>query len=309
MLTTKPSSQTPSTLRSEDMNQIVRLMGHSIIPGASLPTQRRKLCSALADLVGADVWVWTHAQTDGRSDGAVYAMMDDGWTNPAQKGRFLACINRPHVAERIVLPMLRTVMLDDTTHATCRRVDIIPDRTYYRSRFRTDCLAHTGLDDLIVTLKRLPQQRLSTLSMHRHAGKRRFSVRERDIVHLVTSELPWLHTHGHDVPAADDTLYLSARLRSVLLLLLSGDGRKQIATQLAISKHTLGDYIKQIHRHYRVSSRNELVAHFSSGQQMLSNPAAHPPAAARDSARSALPQSACTPAFRRRTGRPARTIR
>jgi DNA-binding CsgD family transcriptional regulator len=276
MVALQASSQAlPSTLTNEDMGRVIRLLGQSTVPGDSLPCQRRKLCAALANLVDADIWVWTHAQTDGQSDGAAYAMMDEGWSSPEQKGRFLNCINRPYVAQKIVIPMLESYMVDGVTHATCRRVDIIPDAYYYNSEFHADCLSHTGLDDLIVTAKLLPHRRISTLSMHRHAGRQRFTERDRDIVHLVTSEVPWLHSRGHNVPATNATLRLSARLRSVLLLLLSGDSRKQIATRLEISEHTLSDYIKAIHRHYKVNSRNELVARFITGQQTLqerSNP-------------------------------------
>jgi DNA-binding CsgD family transcriptional regulator len=47
--------------------------------------------------------------------------------------------------------------------------------------------------------------------------------------------------------------------------MLKGDSRKQIAAALGLSEHTVGDYLKQLYRHFGVSSRGELQAHFIAG--------------------------------------------
>lgn len=53
---------------------------------------------------------------------------------------------------------------------------------------------------------------------------------------------------------------LSPRVRQVLQCILEGDGDKQIAKRLAISKYTVNDYVKRIFLHFRVQSRPELLA-------------------------------------------------
>jgi DNA-binding NarL/FixJ family response regulator len=52
------------------------------------------------------------------------------------------------------------------------------------------------------------------------------------------------------------------RMRQALDLLLQGQGEKQIATVMGISRHTVHDLAKEIYRRVRVSSRAELMARF-----------------------------------------------
>ena len=51
-----------------------------------------------------------------------------------------------------------------------------------------------------------------------------------------------------------------SRLQQTLKSLLSGASEKQIALALELSPHTVHVYVKQIYKHYNVSSRGELLA-------------------------------------------------
>ena len=53
---------------------------------------------------------------------------------------------------------------------------------------------------------------------------------------------------------------LSPRQRETLRHLLTGDGEKQVAAKLGVSKHTVHIYVKALHKHFGVSSRSELLA-------------------------------------------------
>ncbi len=55
---------------------------------------------------------------------------------------------------------------------------------------------------------------------------------------------------------------LSPRLGQTLTRLLLGDGEKQIATQLGLSRHTVHVYVKALYKHFDVCSRGELLARF-----------------------------------------------
>jgi DNA-binding CsgD family transcriptional regulator len=55
---------------------------------------------------------------------------------------------------------------------------------------------------------------------------------------------------------------LTPRQREVLGWLLKGDGERQIAHRLGISRHTANDHVKAIHRKLNASSRGELMAKF-----------------------------------------------
>ena len=53
---------------------------------------------------------------------------------------------------------------------------------------------------------------------------------------------------------------LAPRLRQVLACLFEGDSEKQIAARLRISRHTVHEYLRRLHRLFDVSSRGELLA-------------------------------------------------
>lgn len=53
---------------------------------------------------------------------------------------------------------------------------------------------------------------------------------------------------------------LPPRLIQTLELLLSGSSEKQVARKMNLSRHTVHGYVKSLYRHYRVSSRAELLA-------------------------------------------------
>lgn len=55
---------------------------------------------------------------------------------------------------------------------------------------------------------------------------------------------------------------LSPRLRQTLARLLEGKREKEVAGELGLSPTTVHDYVRALYRHFGVSSRAELSAHF-----------------------------------------------
>jgi DNA-binding NarL/FixJ family response regulator len=53
---------------------------------------------------------------------------------------------------------------------------------------------------------------------------------------------------------------LPPRVRETLRYLLEGDGEKQAAARMGLSKETVHQYVKTLYSHYRVASRAELLA-------------------------------------------------
>jgi DNA-binding CsgD family transcriptional regulator len=49
-------------------------------------------------------------------------------------------------------------------------------------------------------------------------------------------------------------------VRQVLRALLEGDGDKQIARRLGLTRYTVNQYVKSLFRHFGVQSRAELLA-------------------------------------------------
>ena len=61
-------------------------------------------------------------------------------------------------------------------------------------------------------------------------------------------------------PGEPSPAELSPRVRQVLRCLLEGDGDKQIAKRLGLTRHTVNQYLKTLYRHFGAQSRAELLA-------------------------------------------------
>ena len=63
-------------------------------------------------------------------------------------------------------------------------------------------------------------------------------------------------------PAPDllSTAGLPPRVAEVLGHLLAGDGEKQVAVRMGLSRHTVHGHVKKLYRHFDVTSRGELLA-------------------------------------------------
>jgi two-component system, LuxR family, response regulator FixJ len=82
---------------------------------------------------------------------------------------------------------------------------------------------------------------------------------------IVSTQIDSPYHFATNVPANEKILNLSPRQRQVLSCLLAGDSLKKVSQKLEISVHTVGDYVKQIYKHFAVSSRAELAALFIPG--------------------------------------------
>jgi len=63
-------------------------------------------------------------------------------------------------------------------------------------------------------------------------------------------------------PKPDPTVGLSPRHLQTLQRMLKGDGEKQVAQHLGVSRHTVHVYVKALYLHFRVNSRGELFSLF-----------------------------------------------
>jgi DNA-binding CsgD family transcriptional regulator len=123
------------------------------------------------------------------------------------------------------------------------------------------------IGDVVASYRRVNAGSLSGVGLYRRRGCTQFDARALRIAHIVLTEVPWLHESGWPKNHLEEKELprLSRRERTVMLSLIHGAGRVEIADGLKISEHTLNDYIKRIYRHVGVSSRAQLVRRFTEG--------------------------------------------
>jgi DNA-binding NarL/FixJ family response regulator len=100
------------------------------------------------------------------------------------------------------------------------------------------------------------------LTIFRETGRKNFPEPELEIVSLALSAVVWMKPGivKSISPAAFESL--SNRRRTVMLLLLEGFSRKEIATRLQVTLHTVNDHIRAILIHFEVGSTTQLAARF-----------------------------------------------
>jgi DNA-binding CsgD family transcriptional regulator len=141
------------------------------------------------------------------------------------------------------------------------RQQVMSDRVWDRSFDKRRICAVLGNEDNLHSLQ--PTERtdyFDSITLGRAPGRRKFGEREVALVELIHSEVARMVggalAEFHE-PAPSQ---LAPRVRQVLRCFLEGDGDKQAAARLELSKHTVNQYAKTIFAHFHVNSRQELLA-------------------------------------------------
>ena len=256
-----------SFLHEHDARKVIRLLGEVAITEGDHQAKKRILLDGLAELVQADVWSWALVRScDARFSRTPVAYNIVHSCREGIGDWLSVYMQRPMASDFEVVfnQPLRALALRGH-HFTRTRRQILSDDQWYGSEVYQRYYASIGIDDFIYSICPLGEGAASCINFYRTTGAPRYTDRDRVIVHLVVSEVSWLHQAGTDVPGAAPAGELSPRRNQVLLLLLNGDSRKQIAYKLGLSPHTVDDYIKQLYQHFGVQSSGELFAQFLAG--------------------------------------------
>jgi DNA-binding CsgD family transcriptional regulator len=100
---------------------------------------------------------------------------------------------------------------------------------------------------------------VACLTVEREPGLPGFTRRERAMVCALHAEAGWLY-RPDVMRVSSESRALSRRQLETLQHLLAGKGEKQIAAEMKVRYNTVHHYVKALYRHFRVTSRSELLA-------------------------------------------------
>lgn len=251
-------------LSESDVRAMVRLIGGVAAIENDQALQRRKLMENLGEMVNADCWLWSMFRLCEPDGGAMTIGLMHGGLGEKEIAKVAAAETDPKLMKPETPALLE--LLTTEKHFTRRRVQMVDDADWY-DHPHTSVYRQDWLDDCIYSIfpVNTQEQIYSGIGLHRKWGNDPFTAREARIVHIITSEVPWLHDAAVPGTNGEGTQRLAPRLRPVLTLLMDGQSRKRIAHNLGLSVHTIGDYIKAIYRHFNVSGRAQLMRHFMAG--------------------------------------------
>jgi DNA-binding CsgD family transcriptional regulator len=181
-----------------------------------------------------------------------------GWSSDGQRAAWQRLYKEEKVYMREAITFTRFLALP-RCFLTRSREQLVDDREW-RSSFELNEL-HRALafGEAMYSARWEAGPRVFGFALIRPPAEERFGVRQRRLLHLFHDEL-WRHVGRALARPGGPFAGLSSRLREVLNCLLEGDGEKQVAARLGLSRHTVHDYVGELYRRFGVCSRPELLA-------------------------------------------------
>lgn len=246
-------------LAEADVRAIVRLLGGTASINGDHNIKKQFLMRGLCQLVDVDTWVWTLGCQIKPNEPQVYVgFVHEGFTDE-RFAKFIKAVE--HKDMTFIANRFAENLRERNQITTMTREEI--DTTNQAARSSAGELWNAAdIGSLILSGFPLDEESISLIGLYRRHGDRPFSQREKNIVHIILSEVPWLHLSGWPEDRGVNVPHLSPRQRVTLNLLLEGLSRKEISTHMDISETTVSTYIKQIYTHFQVNSQAQLMRKF-----------------------------------------------
>ena len=254
-----------------------RLVGECVELWADASAWREHLLHGACRLTGTQVGVLFELENiDPRVSPDLLDAADLGWCDDEARRLYVYTMGERGVDTQPAYPALARAARGRRC-VTFLRNQLVPDADWYRSVMFNECARQARTDDYAVSMHHLRpfgtaqllnvNRMLHEPPLGRHA-QRILHLLHREIAPLVGTRLTtWRHRGLHG---------LSPRQRQTLECLLEGDSEKQVAHRLGLRRSTVHEYVTALHRHFRVSSRGELLAYFLR-RQPEPQPRATPP--------------------------------
>jgi len=246
-------------LSEDDVRQMVRLLGETAALQGGHTEKKRYLMNGLCKLINVDAWIWSLGCQIKPGEPQVFVGFLHGGFTDERFSHFLSAVEHPDMAR--VASKFAEQLQDRKKLTTMRRHEIDPSQLAESSDAGL-LWQKADIGSLMLSGFPLDETSISCVGLYRRLKDAPLDDRAKTIAHIILDEVPWLHLSGWPEDRGATVPQLYPRQRIVLNLLLDGLGRKQIADRMKITENTVSGYIKDIYRHFKVSSHVELMKKF-----------------------------------------------
>jgi DNA-binding CsgD family transcriptional regulator len=239
-------------IRVHRVRAAVSLMGEAREVGLGTEAARRHLVDGLLGLLGCAVGGAVHDTCYGLG-------LKGGIAEATLAGfdRQIIDVFRAHHTEGSDFNPFHAAMMrqlgDVGQVLTSTNGEIVSGEEWDGSAWINEYVRPARVDHFVGSVRRIDEATCMGFGFMRASGDRPFSEEDREVLHLVHLGV------GRFFEAPSPRALLTPRMRDTLDVLLSGATDKEIAGELAISPHTVRQYVKSILRAYGVSNRSQLI--------------------------------------------------
>lgn len=260
-----------SKLARGDLETILQAITSPKYSAAGVGQRRQLLLEKLATLIDAAgcFWGWGRGRPGTTAVTPVSAIpfgfTESEWANVA---RFCLSPEGQRITQDPIFARLKT-----TRQATVARHDIASDKEWYASSVYQHDLQPAGVDHFLSSVRYCSNDVWCCLTFFRRLKKPRYQHRESEIVDLVMAGIGWLAPQVSESIPEEPFAEITPRQRLVMLFLLDGLSRKQIAANLGLTLHTVNDHVKALYHRFDVQSATDLAARFLKSVRPFVRPA------------------------------------
>ncbi|MEM1296861.1 MAG: LuxR C-terminal-related transcriptional regulator [Verrucomicrobiota bacterium] len=249
-------------LRDEDIRAMIRLLGEVGAAPLSLESKRVFMMEGVAALIGAEKWTWSILGTPSVEQELVNTVLIHGGFSEEQLAEHLK-LQEHEDLQWLTAPLMKA--LGQATGQTTRLQQQLANEEQIAQASIYPLFQKAGLGAAMFSCRPTSNGQISAISLFRNLDDGLFSRREARIAHILLSEVPWLHDIVWTSHLSDSVSSLSKRQRIALSFMIQGKSRKQIASDMEISVHTVNDHVKELYRIFAVQSHVELMRRFIEG--------------------------------------------
>ena len=238
---------------------MIRLLGDTASIEGNHAEKKRFLMDGLCKLLEVDTWVWALGKRIEKAAPQCFlSILHEGFSPERFAAINLALENKEmgQVTEDFYAKIEAT-----SRPLTLTRAEADPEQIGSQEDIK-ELWDNADVGSLIISGYPVEPGSVSFVGFYRRLADSEFTQREKQIAHIVLSEVPWLHLSGWPNDYGQTVPSLSPRQRSVLNLLLDGHPRKEIADLLSIAENTVSGYTREVYRHFGVSSHPQLMRKF-----------------------------------------------
>ena len=205
-------------LEETDVRGIVRIIGEIAGLRGGHAEKKRHLMERLCKMIDADAWDWALCQREPEKPQVYVSVLNGGFTEDGFV-KLLQAVEHPGMVAATKKFFLE--LQEQKVHITRSRFQISTARQLKRSG-AIRAWEEANIGPAILSHCPLDETSSSAVTLNRRFGRPEFSARESRIVHIMLSEIPWLHEQGWPEDRGVHVPALSKRQRLTLNLLING---------------------------------------------------------------------------------------